>query len=295
MGIFIDRVEWVDKSDKLDDLLRKAALVTTEPMEQGFEAEVIKINIEKESYVWKVWNKRSKPDIRFQFHLLNALYQQGVSVSKPVGWGIDANADHVLLTTFDGIPVHKLSDQKMTEMAKLLAHIHRIRVEELGNLRLPQHDFIDYFYPGVKEHADIYQAVTSLVPLIPIKQDCIIHGDFHLKNILEEQDRITVIDWTNAQIGDARYDFVWSLILMKLYIPERYAAVFRSAYLLEHPIQEKELAVFEALACLRWTLLNRYGGTPSGPDTIERLKSLVTHNPFLQECGFTDIPIKNRE
>src|SRR5690606_19723022 len=134
----------------------------------------------------------------------------------------------------------------------------------------------------LNKHTDIHKAVTSLVQLIQIKQEHIIHGDFHLNNILEENNRYTVIDWTNGQLGDPRYDFAWSLTLKRIYISERLAKVFRSTYLVKNNIPNKELEVFEALACLRWVLLSRSGGVPIGQNTTKRIKSLIGENPFLQ-------------
>jgi streptomycin 6-kinase len=151
---------------------------------------------------------------------------------------------------------------------------------------------MDYFFPGVKEHDDLNSALISLVQIIQIKQDRIIHGDFHLGNIVEKNDRYTVLDWTNGQLGDSRYDFAWSLTLQKIYISHVHARVFRSAYLLENNIQQEELEVFEALACLRWILLNRNGGVPKRPNTIKRVQGLITNNSFLKELEFRDILIK---
>lgn len=285
-------MDWVEKNEKMDDLLNQEETLTTHSMDHGFEAEVTKISSDKESFVLKVWNKSSKPDVRFQFHLLNTLSERGLSVSKPVGWGINPNEDTVLLTTFDGMPVHQVNEKKVIDIAKILSRIHQIHVEELGDIHLPKYEFTNYFFPGVREHDDLNSALISLVQIIQIQQDRIIHGDFHVGNIVEENDRYTVIDWTNGQLGDSRYDFAWSLTLQKIYISERYAHVFRSAYLLENDIEQKELEVFEALACLRWILLNRNGGVPKRSNTIERVKELITNNSFLRELEFRDIPIK---
>jgi Ser/Thr protein kinase RdoA (MazF antagonist) len=280
-------VDWVEKNEIMDDLLIQEDTLITHPMDHGFEAEVMKISSNKESFVLKVWNKNSKPDISFQYRLLNVLFERGLSVSKPLGWGINPNGDKVLLTTFDGSPVLKVNEKKMTEIANILSRIHQIHVKEIGNIQLPKYDFIDYFFPGVRENSDIYNALISLVQTTQIKQEHIIHGDFHLRNILEKNDRYTIIDWTNGQLGDPRYDFAWSLTLKKIYVSERYAYVFRSAYLLENDIQQKELEVFEALASLRWIMLNKSGSIPKGPNTIRRVKSLITNNPFLKKFEFT--------
>ena len=294
MGSFIGIVNWVEKNEKMEELLNQEDTLTRHPMDHGFEAEVMKISSDKESFVLKVWNKSSEPDVSFQFHLLNVLFERGLAVSKPVGWGVNPNAEKVLLTTFDGTPVIKLNDKKMIDIANILSKIHQINIEEIGNIHLPKYDFIDYFFPGVKEHDDLNSALISLVQMIQIKQDRIIHGDFHLGNIVEVNDRYTVIDWTNGQLGDSRYDFAWSLTLQKMYISYGHAQVFRSAYLLENEIQQKELEVLEALACLRWILLNRSGGVPKRPNTIERVQDLITSNPFLKELEIWDIPINKK-
>ncbi|WP_233710999.1 aminoglycoside phosphotransferase family protein [Lederbergia citrisecunda] len=282
-------VNWIEKSEILDDLINHEDTLTLHPMNQGYEAEVIKIDSDNESFVLKVWNKRSKPDIRFQYHLLNVLFERELSVSKPIGWGIDQNSDKVLLTTFDGEPVLKVNNKKMIDFAYILSTLHQINIEDKGTIQLPKYDFVDYFFPELNKHPDIHNAVSSLVHLIHIKQERIIHGDFHLANILEENDRYNVIDWTNGQLGDPRYDFAWSFTLKRIYISERLAQVFRSSYLLNNDIPNEDLEVFESLACLRWILLSRSGGTPIGPNTMKRVKSLIGNNPFLQGVDIKDL------
>lgn len=116
MGSPLSSMEWIGKNERLDDLLKQEATLTTHAMNQGFEAEVMKIRSGKESFVLKTWNKGAKPDIGSQFRLLNLLYEQGVSVSKPVGWGISPSGDKVLLTAYSGKPVGKLNEAVMTEM-----------------------------------------------------------------------------------------------------------------------------------------------------------------------------------
>ena len=283
MGI----VDWVERNAIIEDLLNQEDALTTHPMDQGFEAEVMKISSDKDSFVLKVWNKSSKPDISFQFRLLNVLFERGLSVSKPLGWGINPNGDNVLLTTFDGMPVLNVNEKKMTEIANILSKIHEIHVKEIRNIQLPKYDFIDYFFPEVREHADIYNVLILIFQTIDIKQEHIIHGDYHIRNIMENNDRYTVIDWTNGQLGDPRYDFAWSLTLLKIYVSERYAYAFHSAYLEENDIQPKELEVFEALAILRWLLLDRSEGVPKGTNTIKKIKGLITNNPSLKEFEFT--------
>jgi Ser/Thr protein kinase RdoA (MazF antagonist) len=277
----IGTIDWVEKTELLDNFLDQQSILTSHPMDQGMEAEVLRISSDTESFVLKIWNKRSKPDIGFQFRLLQLLSERGLSVSTPLGWGKNADGDPILFTTFDGVPVLKSDEKKMTAVANILSSIHQMDGNELEKLDLPKYAFIGYFFPGVNDHPDINSALRSLVQRSEIKQVHLIHGDFHLGNILEKNDQYTVIDWTNGQLGDPRYDFAWSLVLKKIYLSARHADVFRSAYLLEQPIHQEELEAFEALAYLRWIYLHRKKGVPKGPQTIEKVRSLITQNRFL--------------
>lgn len=284
----ISLVNWLEHNEIMDDLLQQEDCLTIHSLDQGFEAEVVRLGTKQESYVLKTWSKDSRPDVQFQYHLLNALSKRGIAVSKPVGWGIDPSGNQVLLTSFDGTPAYQINDETMKELAKILAQIHHIQVEELESIQVPKYPFTDYFFSEVEGHSDINHAITALLPKAVIKQDCIIHGDFHLGNIVEQDGRYTVIDWTNGQLGDARYDFAWALILLRLYVSEHYAYVFRSAYLLEMDLEQEqeELEVFEAWACLRWLLLSRRGNAPTGLDIVKKVKSMINRNRFLHSYNF---------
>ncbi|WP_442603156.1 phosphotransferase [Paenibacillus sp. KN14-4R] len=283
MSNAIKSINWIDYNDKLDDLLRDADTLTVHPMTQGFEAEVKKVCSHDESFVMKIWNKASKPNIQFQYHLLSTLVDCGLSVSKPLGWGKNAEGNEVLLTTFDGNPISKINKKKITDMAHILSKIHHISLEDVQHLQLPKHDFIDYFYPEIEQHSDLQKVAEHLVELAKLRQDRVIHGDYHMYNVLESGDQYAVIDWTNAQLGDTRYDFAWTYILIHIYVAERNANLFRSAYVLDHPMEQEELDLFIAIACVRWMLLNRSGGVPQGAKAMKQAQMLIEANPYLKE------------
>ncbi|EJW19326.1 aminoglycoside phosphotransferase family protein [Paenibacillus alvei] len=278
----ITAIAWQDKHELLERILQQAGTIAITPLMQGMEAEAVKVATDADRYVLKIWSRDSKPDIRLQYQVMNMLHERGISVSKPIGWGINASGHSVLLTTFDGDPLRDGNAHTMREIANLLDHIHRISPEEIDrHTRLPRYNFRDYFFPGMHEYPDLYPLLEQLVELASPTHKRIIHGDFHLGNIVEQQGRLTVIDWTNVQLGDPRYDFAWSLTLQQFYIPEHFAEVFRDTYVAMNEIQREELEVFQALACLRWMLLYRNGGVPMGADTLERVRRLLTSNPHL--------------
>lgn len=281
MANILHTIKWNEQDNSLHTLLQPEYEITEHPLDQGFEAQVIKLSYAEGDLVLKIWNQQAKPDVGAQYQLLQFLFVKGIAVSKPMGWGMLDDQDPVLLTTFDGTALTKMNKKKIVQTATLLSAIHHVEITESEYALLPKYDFVDYFFPDVATYTDISDMLYQVMPMITLEQSCIIHGDFHLGNILNKQDRYTVIDWTNGQLGDARYDAVWSITLQKIYISERYAQVFRDAYLAEHPIAEKELNIFEALACLRWILLARQGGITVQPQAQQNIKQVIAHNPFL--------------
>ncbi|OBZ07613.1 hypothetical protein A8L34_26150 [Bacillus sp. FJAT-27264] len=293
MGSLITAVNWIEKEDALDALLDQAETLSTQPLKQGFEAEVLGIHSDQERFVLKIWNKDSRPDVGAQYLLLKTLQERGISVSRPIGWGIDPGGDQVLLTTFDGTTIDKVNDKTITEVAGLLSKLHEVNISEIeeASALLPKHDFLDYFFLGASEYPDLYNAAIFLIQTTPLKQNKIIHGDFHSNNIVENNGQYAIIDWTNGQWGDPRYDFAWTYILQKIYDSQPRAEVFRSVYLSDKDIPEEELDAFEALACLRWILLSRRNGVPKRRGTAERVKQLIHNNSFLKERKFSDFSL----
>lgn len=276
-------INWVEKSDRMESLLEDEATISVTPLDSGLEAEVMKISSPESDYVLKVWNKESQPNVQFQYQILNALYTHGSAVSKPAGWGYEGNGHQVLLTSYDGTPIHKVDQPKLKKLAKILNDVHRFPLDRLSDAALPSYDFIDYFYPQVDQHPDIQDLLVELVQRADFNPACMIHGDYHLGNILESEGELTVIDWTNVQIGDPRYDIAWSIILIWMYASEKRASFYRAAYCAESRYGEDELELFEAIACLRGILLLRANSQPIRHDIISRLRSILATNQYLHD------------
>lgn len=275
-------INWVEKSETLELLLEQETRFQVVPLDSGLEAEVAKIVTATADYVLKVWNKESKPDVQMQYQILNELYAHGRKVSKPLGWGTDRKGNPILLTSYDGTSVQKIYQPKLMKLAKMLMDIHKFPMDGLNEFGLPSYDFISYFYPRIDEFPDIQRPLMELVQRANMKQECVIHGDYHLGNILEHENELTVIDWTNVQLGDPRYDMAWSIILMWIYVSERRASFFRAAFCAENRYKADELELFEAIACLRWVLLSRVDHPPIRKNTISRVRSILKSNTYLK-------------
>lgn len=274
-------INWVEKSETLELLLEQETTFQVVPLDSGLEAEVAKIVTPSANYVLKVWNKASKPDVQIQYQILNALYAHGRKVSKPLGWGTDRKGNPILLTSYDGTPVQKVNQSRLVKLAKMLMDIHKLPLDSLNGSRLPRYDFVSYFYPRIDEFPDIQHPLMELVQRANMKQECIIHGDYHLGNVLEHENELTVIDWTNVQIGDPRYDIAWSIILIWIYVSEKHASNYRAAFCAENRYEAVELELYEAIACMRWVLLSRVDHPPIRKDTIARVRSILKRNTYL--------------
>jgi Ser/Thr protein kinase RdoA (MazF antagonist) len=276
-------IHWIEKSKLVDSLFDQSATLTVVPMNSGLEAEVEKISIPEFCAVLKVWNRTSKPNVELQYKLLDTLHSRGLPVSQPLGWGFDKEMNPVLLTSFDGFPVVKVNPSLLTTLTKLLTEIHRFPVKEFDPALLRKHDFISYFYPAIGDHHDIKNLLEHLVQNSGMKQDKMIHGDFNLRNVLDAGGKYTIIDWTNVQLGDPRYDIAWSVVLMRIYVGQRYGSLYLRSFLSEEPYTMEELELYEAIACLRWILLNRTAELPKGKDTFKRVKNILKSNKYLNE------------
>jgi Ser/Thr protein kinase RdoA (MazF antagonist) len=100
----------------------------------------------------------------------------------------------------------------------------------------------------------------------------VVHWDFHHENILlDEDDRAWVIDWTQFQATDPRFDFAWTLVLLASERSAEMANAVRTGYLAERGWDEATVATdlhfFEAAACAK-RLLAVLISLNSGADSL---------------------------
>ncbi|BFH69877.1 aminoglycoside phosphotransferase family protein [Paenibacillus dendritiformis] len=277
-------IDWMEIRSEAHLLLQpEESGVAVHPIKPGLEAEVMKVSIGGLHFVLKSWNRDSKPNVHEQYKLLEALYSRGLPVSKPYGWGLDRDENPVLLTSFDGSPIVKVNQSLCKTLAMMLTRVHRMPIQDIDELALPKHDFIPYFFPGIEEHVDLQELLVQLIERGDMKQDCLIHGDFNIGNVLEAEGTHTLIDWTNGQHGDPRYDIAWALVLIRIYGGMRSSSHYLSAILSETPYTQEELELFEAMASLRWILLHRMSYLPTRKGTMSRVRSLLKGNRHLNE------------
>jgi hypothetical protein len=239
--------------------------------------------------VLKLWNKRIPTDVQKQYSLLEKLHEMGLSVSKPYAWGRNSKGEYILITSYDGkpLPFDNIESGSMKAIANLLVKIHNARICFLEECTPKFDDFVSYFFPGITEHTDITVVLQKILKVIEIRTDRFIHGDYNLGNILVNQGGFTVIDWTNAQLGDSRYDFAWASFLIKIYSGDECYEEFVKTYTDQIFIDFKHIYIFEMMACLRWIWLSRIAPIPKNKDTGNRVKRFIEHHKELQVIAFT--------
>jgi len=275
---------WMERSDELEAFLAHGAV--PQPMAGGYEAETVAYVLRDKKLVLKVWNKGSNPDVGYQYRLLAKLRAHGLSVPAALGWGYTSGGHQTLATSYEGLPVRRLERSRLSELAVLLKRIHTLPYREL-EIELPEYDFASYFFPASAEHGDLRDALSKLIDSAGMKQDCLIHGDFNMGNVLENAaGGYTLIDWTNAQLGDARYDAAWASFLLRIYVGEAYGEQFLAAYAdLDRGDGGANAAetfeLFENMACLRWLLLHRSVGLSVAKGEISRLDRFIRKSRYL--------------
>ncbi len=79
----------------------------------------------------------------------------------------------------------------------------------------------------------------------------LIHGDFHLDNILLRSDgNAVVIDWTGFDVSDYRFDLARTLLIAYLNMPDGWMEMIREAYEKARGQNIEHLEYFEVIACI---------------------------------------------
>jgi len=151
---------------------------------------------------------------------------------------------------------------------------------------------IDPFHRVVAaRHPDLAPLIEAVVERLLARADCLVHGDFSPKNVLVGDDRVWVLDWEVAHLGDPLFDLAYllcHLTLKAIHLPAHAArcrataARFLAAYGAE---AGEELGA--NVACL---LLARVDGkspadylTPLERERVRALGRELLHNPTLLE------------
>lgn len=154
--------------------------------------------------------------------------------SSWIKYEVDVQNEIKKNTTLDVLSFEYLGDQREVKMGliKGITLADRMRklkykngLEDMIKLQIKTYDFEDLNLPiASKVFKDeiinselkqdiIEKAICSLDKIQPLKKLC--HFDFHLENIMFDQERYIIIDWVNAKLGHPVMDIARSYIIFK--------------------------------------------------------------------------------
>ncbi|MCC6169998.1 MAG: phosphotransferase [Caldilineaceae bacterium] len=155
------------------------------------------------------------------------------------------------------------AEQHMAHFCRLLVQLHTLNWAALPAAEralLPQRDVAGqlaylggiarrYPLPGIDDGMVWLVARQDAVAAAPL---ALIHWDLHPANVLfAPPDRYTVIDWTQAEICDPRFDLAWTLVLVGSQASWDAAGRIQASYAAQGGATTADLDYFVAAACLK--------------------------------------------
>jgi len=219
-----------------------------------------------------------------EYQVISALARAGYPVPRLFALELDPStlgSPFILMERLDGMPVSETAYRSpisecrrlIDEFSGLAWQLHSFDWQALADqapaVRKPwtPSDLTDLagynrrWLTGIREFfgqrglAGLDPALDWLLERIDDAGDArlaLVHGDYHMRNVLlTGAGRQVVIDWTNAEIADCRYDLAWTLLLQGMYdgwaVRESILAAYEER--LGHAVEW--LHLFEAWVCIR--------------------------------------------
>lgn len=155
------------------------------------------------------------------------------------------------------------AEAHLDQFCRLLVKLHQLAWQTLPAedvARLPRRDVAEQLaflegmmarHPldGFGEGWDWLRGRQETIPPVPL---AMVHWDFHPANVLfNPPDQYAVIDWTQAEIGDPRFDLAWTLLLAGTQASWDAAGRIQAGYAAQGGAVGPELDFFMAAVCLR--------------------------------------------
>jgi aminoglycoside phosphotransferase (APT) family kinase protein len=160
--------------------------------------------------------------------------------------------------------------EKLAPSDRLYYHFDRTIAKHASYLTKPPFSDFQPVIQWLKQHRD----------QVPCQQSAAVHQDFHPDNILQSHDgHFYVIDWTNFEISDYRFDLAWTLMLAFAYGGEDRRSMIFNAYEKKLGQAVPSISIFEVDAILRRIgsiMLSLAMGADSmgmRPDIIQTMKN----------------------
>lgn len=261
-------IHWVAQTDPFRDWLASHPQASPSFFDASREADIWFLSADTTpDYVLKRWKQGAWVDAPGNFLLLQRLAALDLPVPLPGGWGHDGEGLQVLAMEYAGEPVDRASRGDLLEFGRTLALIHRAPIDYLEfDLPADASIFLDRlqtrFLDGVEAFADLTAFLHWVRPLVPFLQVTLVHGDYHLGNVACGKGGLSVIDWSEAQLGDWRYDVAWAELLTLIYTGAEARDIYMESYESASRRSLQGLEPYEVIAAIRWLFLCRTAPFP---------------------------------
>lgn len=207
----------------------EAAITDLRRLTNGWESEVIGFSVDGEPRILRygpVGPKDGSVEVRVMQHLHRArfpvprVYAHGVASAEFGG-------AFLVMDFVPGVPMWKrymdgsgnLNPALVIDFAGLMVRLHRVDPEPLKGV--PSTFSTDLLHHLAHSHglsgafAPAFAWLSEREPGVDRQPRSVIHGDFHVDNILADGEKEpVVIDWTAATVDDPRADLGWTMVLV---------------------------------------------------------------------------------
>lgn len=260
------------KRDEIINILKKHKVEPIEITEgtNSYNSNVYIVKTKRKQYVFKIYKNRDKRLNEKRYY--NYLFRF-IPTSKVLHTGSYNNYEYNIISYFDGKNIYdeecnSLNEQEIFNIGKSLSAIHNCR------LVYKKIDWIKYLVScidktevqlcslfGKEDNQMIVKFLRSYIDkkIVNNYKDCLVHMDFRVGNvIIDNENRIGVIDFESMKNGDYVFDFVK---MNRIFNKDNFNVFlngYRSNRKVESDFQDKLkfYSFFDSYTSLYWCYMN---------------------------------------
>lgn len=171
-----------------------------------------------------------------------------------------------------------LSKRQINQLAYGLIRLHESEFPtQIAQQSVNCHELIDEYYQRVSLSADNkkrYIQAKALVSTLDFENNCLIHGDLNLSNLIINELEIAWLDWEYASVGDKYFDYAALIIEANESIEIQFIDALSQ---LSHPIKKRKLLLFKLYYSLISWLWCHIKNTPQTAAQILRYQEHIDY------------------
>lgn len=266
----------------------------------GWESDVYTFNLSPgpgqpdQALVLRLYQGSQAPfKARAEFSGMQRLYQAGYPVPQVHLIEIERSPfgkPFIVMEKIDGVPLwprlfsapEPLRTTRLERFCELMARLHSLDWRQVTP-ELPGYDGRDPYFFFTRElerwkaflgqhpaegFGSLLGWLEEHTPGVPCRRPAPVHWDLHPANVLLTPDeKMVVIDWTQVDVTDPRFDLAWTLLLISTHEDERWRKVILEGYERQLGQKVEQIEVFEAAACVK-RLASVALSLADGPETM---------------------------